>query len=635
MLTALREKTTGLMAKILLGLIVIAFSFFGIESYFVAQTDDFVARVGDREITQQEFRARFDEYRQQKMQEAQGQIDARLFEQPAIKRQFLEKMIDDEVLLAANERMGAVIPADRLRKEIARIPAFQSNGAFDANLYRARLSAIGKTPVSFADDVARELAARELPVAVAGTAFVTEQEVDQFLRLRGQLRDFRHVTLPRPEPASADVSDEEISAYYTAQQQDYMNPEQVSLSYVELDAQSLEVDLNPDESTLMERYEKDKVRYVTSEQRLASHILVKVAGDGGPDQQKAALQKATEIAGELKGGKDFAELAKTASDDLGSKALGGDLGWLDKGMTDPAFEEALYKIEKGAVSDPVLSSEGYHVIQVRDVRPGKTRSFEEVREELAAEYRETERERVYNEQSGRLIDLSYADSTSLDPAAKELGLTVQKTDLFDRQGGSGIAANPAVIAAAFSDQVLAQGNNSDKIELGPQHIAIVRILEHKPATPKLLEEVRADIRERIVNERVSKLAKARADELFARLQNGEDLGAIAAELNQELKQETGIGRNAVTVDYALARGAFDLPRPADGKPSRSLVALAGDQYALLEVVGVTDADPTTVDAPTRESARNSLEQAMANSAARDFVAALRAGMDIEIAESRM
>src|SRR5690606_35914771 len=238
------------------------------------------------------------EYRQQKMQEAQGQIDARLFEQPAIKRQFLEKMIDDEVLLAANERMGAVIPADRLRKEIARIPAFQSNGAFDANLYRARLSAIGKTPVSFADDVARELAARELPVAVAGTAFVTEQEVDQFLRLRGQLRDFRHVTLPRPEPASADVSDEEISAYYTAQQQDYMNPEQVSLSYVELDAQSLEVDLNPDESTLMERYEKDKVRYVTSEQRLASHILVKVAGDGGPDQQKAALQKATEIAGE-------------------------------------------------------------------------------------------------------------------------------------------------------------------------------------------------------------------------------------------------------------------------------------------------------------------------------------------------
>lgn len=635
MLQALRAKTTGLIAKIVLGLIVIAFSFFGIESYFISQTDSFVARVGDREISQQEFRSRFDEYRQQKLQEAQGQIDARLFEQPAIKLQFLEKLIDDEVLLAANERLGAIIPADRLRKEIARIPAFQSNGAFDANLYRARLSSIGKTPVQFADDVARELSARELPVAVAGTAFVTEREVDDFLRLRGQVRDFRYVTLDRPELSDTDVSEEEIVAYHTAHQQEYMNPEQVSLNYVELDAQSVQVDLNPDESTLKNRYEKDKVRYVTSEQRLASHILVKVAGDGGPDQQKEALQKATQITEELKGGKDFAELAKTSSADLGSKALGGDLGWLDKGMTDPAFEEALYKLEKGAVSDPVLSSEGYHIIQVRDVRPGKTRTFEEVRDELAAEYRETERERVYNERSGRLIDLSYADSTSLDAAASELGLTVAQTGLFDRQGGTGIAANPAVVAAAFSDQVLAQGNNSDKIELAPNHIAIIRILEHKPATPKPLDEVRADVRMRIVDERVSKQAKQRADELFARLQAGEELGKIATELNQEVKQELAIGRNAINLDNALVSGAFDLSRPVDGKSAYALVAMAGDQYALLRLDNVADADPAAVDAPTREAARNSLAQAMADSSAREFVAALRAGMDIEIAQDRM
>ena len=198
MLQALRAKTTGLIAKIVLGLIVIAFSFFGIESYFISQTDSFVARVGDREISQQDFRSRFDEYRQQKLQEAQGQIDARLFEQPAIKLQFLEKLIDDEVLLAANERLGAIIPADRLRNEIARIPAFQSNGASDASLYRARLSSTGRAPVQFADAVAREPAARELPVAIAGTAFVTEREVDDFLRLRGQLRDFRYVTLGGP-----------------------------------------------------------------------------------------------------------------------------------------------------------------------------------------------------------------------------------------------------------------------------------------------------------------------------------------------------------------------------------------------------------------------------------------------------
>ncbi|HMM67696.1 MAG TPA: SurA N-terminal domain-containing protein [Dokdonella sp.] len=635
MLQALRAKTSGLIAKIVLGAIVIAFSFFGIESYFIAQTDSYVAKVGKKEISQQEFRSRYDEYRQQKMQESGGRIDARLFEQPGIKRQFLDQLIDEQVLLAANEKLGAVIPAERLRTEIARIPAFQRDGQFDPNLYRARLSAVRKTPVAFADEVAKELATREIPVAVASTVFVTDNEVNDFLRLRGQLRDFRFVTLPKPQAPDSTVSDEEASAFYAAHQQEYMNPEQVALNYIEMDAKDLDVQLNPDETTLRDRYEKEKARYVTSEQRQASHILVKVAGDGGPDAQKNALEKAQKIAAEAKGGKDFAELAKSSSDDLGSKALGGDLGWLDKGMTDPAFEDALYKLGKGEISDPVLSPEGYHVILVRDVRPGKTRSFDEVRGELAKEYQESERERAYNEKSGRLIDLTYADSTSLEPAAKELGLTVQKTAMFSRQGGPGIASNPAVLSAAFSDAVLVQGNNSDKIELGPNHIAIVRVAEHKAATPKPIEEVRADIQQRIIEERASAQARKIADEQFARLEGGESLDTIATALKLQVKEERGIGRNAVSVDGALVNAAFELPRSEGSSPRYKLVGMANDEFALLRLDNVADADPTAVDAPTREAARNTLEQAAATSAARDFVASLRAGMDIKVAEDRM
>lgn len=635
MLQALRAKTSGLIAKIVLGAIVIAFSFFGIESYFIAQTDSYVAKVGNKEISQQEFRSRFDEYRQQKLQESGGRIDARLFEQPAIKRQFLDQLIDEQVLLAANEKLGAVIPAERLRAEISRIPAFQRDGAFDPNLYRARLSAVRKTPVAFADEVAKEMATREMPVAIATTAFVTDSEVDNYLRLRGQLRDFRYVTLPKPAAPDSTVSDEEAQAFYAAHQQEYMNPEEVSIDYLEMDAKSIDVQLNPDETTLRDRYEKEKARYVTSEQRLASHILVKVAGDGGPDAQKAALEKAQKIAAEARAGKDFAELAKSSSEDLGSKALGGDLGWLDKGMTDPAFEDALYKLGKGEISDPVLSPEGYHLILVRDVRPGKTRSFEEVREELAREYQESERERAYNEKSGRLIDLTYADSTSLEPAAKELGLTVQKTALFTRQGGPGIATNPAVVSAAFSDAVLVQGNNSDKVELGPNHIAILRVAEHKAATPKPIGEVRDDIRQRILEERIGALAKKNADAQFARLEGGESLDKVASELKLEVKEERGIGRNAASVDGALVSAAFELPRSEGTKPRYKLVSLANDQFALLRLDNVADADPSAVDAPTREAARNTLEQAAASSAARDFVTSLRASMDIKVAEDRM
>src|SRR5690606_22121655 len=155
--------------------------------------------------------------------------------------------------------------------------------------------------------------------------------------------------------------------------------EKDAIESIEVDSAKLDVNLTPDENTLKDRYEKEKSRFVTSEQRLASHILIKVAGSGGPEEQKKALEKAQKIADEARAGKDFAELAKASSEDLGSRALGGDLGWLDKGMTDPAFEGALYSLEKGKISDPVLSPEGYHVIEVREIRPGKTRTFEEVR----------------------------------------------------------------------------------------------------------------------------------------------------------------------------------------------------------------------------------------------------------------
>lgn len=635
MLQALREKTSGLIAKIILGAIVIAFSFFGIESYFIAQTDTFVARVEDKEISQQDFRTRFDEFRQRQLQQANGAIDASFFERPELKRQLLEQMIDEQVLLVANEKLGVVVPADRLREEILKIPAFQRDGRFDDAQYRAVLASQGMTPVSFQERYVREIASGEIPREVASSAFVTDADVDAYLRLNGQLRDFNTLTLARPVAIDLVVSDEEIGTYYTGHQQEFMNPEQVSLEYVELDAATIDVELTPDEATLKDRYEKEKARFVSTEQRLASHILVKVGGKGGPDEQKAALDKATRIAADAKSGKAFAELAKQSSDDLGSKALGGDLGWLDKGMTDPAFEAALYALEKGKVSDPVLSGEGYHVIELRDVRPGKTRAFDELRAELVKEYTESEHERVYNQKSSRLIDLAYQDSSSLEAAARELGVSVQKTALFTRDGGLGLAANPAVVRAAFSDAVLVQGNNSDSIDLGPNHVAIIRIGEHKPATPRPLDEVRGSIRERILGTRIAAQAKERAEGLLARLKAGESLAKLAGELKLEAKQERAIGRSAVNVDSTLLTAVFGLPRVTEGKPAHTLVALPNDEYALVELEKTVDADPAKLEAPTREAARNTLQQTLGYATVRDFVAALRAGMDVKVAEERM
>ncbi|HEY0180186.1 MAG TPA: SurA N-terminal domain-containing protein [Dokdonella sp.] len=635
MLQLLRGKKSSLFVKIVLGVIVIGFSFFGIESYFVANTDTSVANVDGAKISEDQFRQRFDQYRQRMMQMMGEAADASFFEKPAVKRQFLDQLVDEQVLLAANEKLGVAVPAERIRNEILAIPAFQSDGKFDPEQYKMLLASQRMSPADFEQRVRDDIAVRELPTRVEATALVTDADVDAYLRLKDQRRDFRYVKLDKPAAADAEVGDAEIEAYYKAHTADFMVPEQVALSYVELDGAKLAVDTTPDDATLKDLYEKQKTRFVSNEQRLASHILIKVGGKGGPEDQKQALAKAEDVEKQLKDGKSFAELAKQVSDDLGSKNQGGDLGWLEKGATDEAFENALFALKKGEVSAPVLSSEGYHVIELRDVRSGTTRPFEEVKAELAKEYAETEKERTYSDKAGRLTDLTYQDPSTLEAAAKELGLTVQKTTPFSRAGGQGIAANPAVVKAAFSDGVLVQNNNSDPIELGPNHIVVVRVAEHKPATPVPLAEVKDAVRNRILAERVAKQAKERADALLAELGKGQTLEQLAAAQKLKLEEQKGIGRDAANVDGAIVKAAFEMPRPQAGKPERRVVALGGDAYALLQLDAVVDGDPSKLDAKTRDAARSTLAQGLGSLTVREFVAALRKDAKIKISEERL
>lgn len=635
MLQLLRGKKSGLLVKIVLVIIAIGFSFFGIESYFISNVNTSVAKVGSVEISQDQFRERFTNYRQRMMQMMGGAGDASMFDNPQVRRQVLDQLVDEQVLLDANRKLGVAVPAERIRQEIMNVPAFQNDGKFDPEQYRNVLSAQGMSPVGFDERVRQDLATRELPSLVSATALVTDADVDTYLRLKDQRRDFHYARLDKPAPANPEVSGDDIAAYYKAHTDQFMQPERVALDYLELDGAKLDVNSTPGDGALMERYEKEKSRFQTSEQRLASHILVKVAGKAGPEEQKQALAKAEAIAAQLKAGKTFSDLAKQDSDDLGSKNQGGDLGWLDKGTTDEAFENALFALQKGEVSAPVLTAEGYHIIELVDIRPGKTRTFDEVKPELAKQFADSEKERVYSDKAGRLTDLTYQDPSSLEAAAKELGLTVQKTVLFSRAGGEGIAANPAVIKTAFSDPVLVQNNNSDALEIGPNHMVVVRVAEHKPATPMPLDDVKEKVRSRILAERVSTEAKARADSLFAELGKGESLQAVAAAQKLKVEEQKGIGRDAASVDSALVKAVFSMPRPLAGKPGYQLVSLGGDAFALIQLDSIVDGDPSKLDAKTREAARATLVQSGSAVTASEFVAALRKDAKITVSEARL
>lgn len=635
MLQALREKTSGLIAKIVLGALIFVFSFFGIESYFIARTDTWVAKVGGKEITPDQFTQRFNEYRQQMMRMMGAQFDGSQFERPESKRRVLDNLIDEQLVLAANEKLGLRVTDQRVRQEILDIPAFQTGGKFDDAIYRATLSAQGMSPLGFQERVRQDLAVRELPSQIAATSVVTPADIDAYITLRDQTRDADYLVLPKPVVGPQDIADADIEGYYKAHASEFVTPEQVALEYVEMDAASMKLDVAVDDAAIKERYEKDKARYVSPEQRLASHILVKVGKNADAEAQKKALAKAQDLAGQARAGKDFAALAKQTSDDLGSRAQGGDLGWLEKGVTDPAFEAALFGMEKGAISDPVLSAEGYHVILLRDVRAEHARALEEVKGEIAKELQETERERAFNEVAGKLTDAVNADPSSLENIAKKLGLEIRKTGLITRRGGEGIAANPAVVKAAFSEAVLVGGNVSDPVDLGPNHRVVVRVAEHKPSTPKPLDAVREDVRSRLVAEKTATLAREQAEALAKRLAAGEALDKLAAESKLKSESAAGLGRSAANVDSQLVAELFKLARPAEGKPSTGIAALADHGYALLQLKAVHDGDPAKVDTAGRDQVRQQLQQLGAIQAERAFIASLRQQTKIEIAEDRI
>lgn len=633
MLQAIREKFSGWILILIVLLLMIPFALFGINNYFQTQIETFVAKVNDAEISPQQLQERLDLQRRQMRQMLGQDADISFVDTPDNKRRLLDGLIDEELRVQDARAVGIEVPASKLQSEILAIDAFKPNGTFDQDTYVAVLRNMSMTPAIFQDRVMRDMAAREIVSRLSSSAFVTDAEVDAFLRLQNQTRAFTSVRLVSADETVAAPTEDEIAKDYESRKSELMTPELITLEYVEIKAADIAID-PPGEADLMARYEEQKDRYVVPAQRLASHILFEVAAGADADAQKAALAKAEAVLAEVRAGKDFAEAAKASSDDPGSKEQGGDLGWLEPGATDPAFEEALFKLEVGAISEPVLGANGYHLIQLREIRAESRRQFAEVKSEIEAEFRTTEQERRFSDLAGALVDEIHRDPQSLQGPADTLKLEVKRTLPFPRSGGVDIAANPDVLAQAFSDLVLDRGQTSDLIDLAKDHVVAIRVAERKPPEPRTLDEVRGEIQVALQQKAQRKLLDDKVKALEARLLAGETLEAIAKELGKTPEVADAVVRTAGNQDPAVLEQVFKLPRPG-ATPVRKAVRISDDQQALVELTAVVDADASKIEQEARDSARTQLVSQWSDAEAKAYVAALRKQAQIVIAEDRL
>lgn len=640
MLQFIRNLFKNWIVITIFGIVVaIAFLFFGVEGYFSQSNETWVAKVDGHEVSQQDFTNAMNNARERQLADPNNKMEAADFQKPAFKEGVLKQLVNHQLLLNANDELGIKVPDAAVREQIAANPAFQVDGKFDPTVYVSALAQRAISAQQYQDDVRSSLAGQELPSAIINTAFGTKAEAEEFLRLQLQQRDFSYVNLapPAPNAQESQVSDAEIAAYYKQHPKDFMSPEQVSVHYIDLDAATMKVTPDLSDKALQARYDKQKASFVSPPQWNVAHILVKLPANATAAQKQAALKQAERIDELAKApGADFAALAKQYSDDLGSKNQGGNLGWLQKGDAGPEFQAALDKLQKGEVSAPVLTPEGYHIIDLLDMRAGHAETFAQVRDQLAAEASKDARSDEYREIGNKLTDMIYDDPTSLVPAAKKLGLTVQTTPLFGRDGAKdGLAANPEVVKAAFSDTVLTQDNTSDPINLGKDHIVVIHIAKHVAAAPKPLAEVSDQIKQIIIAERADARAKTLADAAFAKLQAGTKLDALATAAGQAVQQKTGVMRNDTTVDPELLTAVFKLQHPAKGAVTRALVPLANGHFALVVLSEVKPGDPSKVPAEALGFLREQMARAFGSLDVMGYVDVLRKNAKIETAPQRL
>ncbi|QJI12595.1 peptidylprolyl isomerase [Pseudomonas sp. ADAK22] len=588
MLQNIRDNSQGWIAKTIIGIIVALMAFTGIEAIFQASTNNKqdVAKVNGEEITQTELSQAVDMQRRQLMQQLGKDFDASLLDEKLLRDAALKGLIDRKLLLqgAADSKFGFSEAA--LDQVILQTPEFQVDGQFNAERFDQVIRQLGYSRMQFRQMLTQEMLIGQVRAGLAGSGFVTDAEVLAFARLEKQTRDFATVNI-KADPAAVKLTDDEVKAYYDQHAKEFMTPDQVVIDYLELKKSSFFDQVTVKDDELQAAYQKETANL--AEQRRAAHILIEVNDKTTDAQAKAKIE---EIQARLAKGEKFDALAKEFSQDPGSATNGGDLGFAGPGVYDPDFETALYALNKDQVSAPVRTTFGWHLIKLLGVEAPQVPSFASLKDKLTRELKTQQVEQRFVEATKQLEDAAFEASDLAQPAS-DLKLTVHTSAPFGREGGEGVAANRAVVTAAFSPEVLDEGANSTAIELDPETIIVLRAKEHLKPTQLPLESVSAAIRAQMTKERASAAAKAHADELIASLRDGKTA------LNQPIdgqawKVTEAATRSQEAIDPAVLQALFRMPKPASkDKPTFTTVTLADGSLAIVRLNGVNEAAAPT------------------------------------------
>jgi peptidyl-prolyl cis-trans isomerase D len=614
MLEAIRERSKGWLAKVILAAITVPFALWGIDSYLhQAGSNVAIAKVDGDTVTMQQYGNALQNLRSQLQSE--GKVDPAMLDNPEVKRSVLDRLITTRLLNAEVNRAKFMISDEQLAKYLVTLPEFQKDGQFSQEIYDKILAQNRLSPSQFESSMRNDLLVQQAREGLASLAYLPNAVAEQTLKIEHQKREVSVAEIKTADYVNqVKIEPEQVKAYYEKYKDKFRVPEQVKLEFVLLSANTLIPGMQVSEDESKKFYAENASKFQGDEQRRASHILIGFGVSATPQAKLDARKKAEQVLAEVKKnpGK-FEELAKKYSQDPGSAEKGGDLGVFGRGSMVKPFEDAVFSMTPGAISDLVESEFGYHIIKLTEIK-GQSQTYDSVKPQIRAELMYQKALAKFSEQAENFSNMVYEQSTSLQPAATAFGLQVQTSGWLSREEGAKFFKNDKLMNMVFTDEVLKERRNTEAVEVSANALVAARVVDYKAAAPRTFDEVKGGIEEFLKLEQAAKLAIEKGEAALASLRQGKTVESLE-------------WIPPVVIDRKNAQGLTDLSMAQAFKidtsklPAYAGVADNNKGFLLIKVSRVDNA--LSGDESEKKSAEMDLQAALASEYVTSYVRSLK------------
>jgi len=618
MLQSIRNNTQSLFAKILVGLIVVVFSLWGVDAIVGSFTGPQpAATVNGEEIDEMQVQ-RAVEIRKRELYSRFGDsFDPSLIDDGLLRNAAIEELVNRRILASDAEDQGLSFSDQALDQMIVNAPSFQIDGQFSQEAFDSAIRSLGYTRVGFREMARQDMVVGQIRGGLAGTAFITTREAQQVAKLEQQRRDYAYTTIARSEMEKIiELSDEQVETYYQDNSDQYRTEEQVKVEYITLSVDDFLAQVEIKEEHLKALYDETVAEMEVTEERKASHILIVVDDE---TTEEAAVEKLNALKTRIASGESFEELAKEFSDDPGSAQQGGDLGFAGKGTYVEPFEDALFSMNTGDLSEPVVTQFGVHLIKLVDLRTQDIPTYEELKPRLEQDLRLAEAQTDFVAAGEELANSAFSADT-LQEVAEELSLDLVTSELFTRDGGEDqVTSNPQVIGQVFAQDFIEEGRASDLIELSDEQSLVIRVVDHVIPETLPLDQVKDQVVSALTNKLAQQKARDVADTLLGHLRAGSELTEFDGKSGLTWSSIQGATRTDANVNASINNKAFTLGFNGEAKSFDSEVLPNGDVVVIRldNVVKASELDEQDLD---------TTHQTLVNQAARAEYQAYQSGL---------